>query len=104
MKVFMKYEADDMPVVYFYEVDTNNERYAIRAIEVFVNRQVKIIDDLYRNVIEVMPVPTVDDLNSNICGEGFYAMAISKYEFDSIWNSCVYDGELSMDNDSKASS
>lgn len=46
IKVFMEYESDDMPMVYFYEVDLNDERFALREIEVFVNRTVKLNNDL----------------------------------------------------------
>ncbi len=58
-------------------------------IEVFVNRIVELIDDPYYDVIEVCPIPTVDELNTNIWGEGFYATIISKEEFDKIWNTGI---------------
>lgn len=35
IKLFMEYEADDMPVVYFYEADLNGGRFCRRAIEIF---------------------------------------------------------------------
>ncbi len=95
LKVFMKYEADDMPVVYFYEVDTRRGRYALRAIEVFADRHVRSTDELYRGAIEITPVPTADDLNSGLCGEGFFARVISGQEFDFVWSSGIYGGELS---------
>ncbi|MCI9080340.1 MAG: hypothetical protein HFH68_15780 [Lachnospiraceae bacterium] len=94
IKVFMEYESDDMPMVYFYEVDLNDERFAIREIEVFVNRTVKLNDDLYYDVIEACPIPTVDELNARIWGEGFYATIISKEEFDKIWITEIYNGSL----------
>lgn len=34
IKVFADYESDDMPVVYLYEVDLEDERLALRAIEI----------------------------------------------------------------------
>lgn len=37
IQLFMEYESDDMPMVYFYEVDLNNDRLALREMEVFVN-------------------------------------------------------------------
>ena len=40
IQVFMEYESDDMPMVYFYEVNPNGERFALRAMEVFVNRNI----------------------------------------------------------------
>lgn len=94
LKVFMEYESDDMPVIYFYEIDLANERLALRAIEIFVNRQVKIIDDLYHDVIEIVPIPTAEELNSKVWGDGFCASVIDKEEFDNVWNCSLYNGEL----------
>lgn len=34
IKVFADYESDDMPVIYIYEVDLEDERLALRAIEI----------------------------------------------------------------------
>lgn len=94
IKVFMEYEADDLPMVYFYEVDLNDKRFALRGIEVFVNRKVKLIDDLYYDAIEACPIPTVDEFNAKIWGEGFNAAIISKEEFERIWITKTYDGSL----------
>ncbi len=30
IQLFMEYESDDMPVIYFYEVDLNDNRFALR--------------------------------------------------------------------------
>ena len=94
IKLFMEYEAEDMPVGYFYEVDLDNDRYCHRAIEIFANRQVDLIDDLYCDVIEAVPIPTADEFNSNVWGEGFHASVISKVEFVMIWESGIYSGDL----------
>ena len=94
IKLFMEYEHENVPVVFFYEIDLCNNRLTIREIEVYSDRQVKLIDDPYRDVIEVTPVPTVDELNAKIWGNGFFATAISKMEFDEIWNSGIYSGRL----------
>lgn len=96
IKVFMKYESMDMPVVYFYEVNVDDERLARRAIEVFENRRLSKMADLYRDVMEVLPIPTADELNAGIWGEGFYAFVISKEEFEMVWESGVYSGVLSI--------
>ena len=71
VKLFMQYESDDIPVVYFYEVDIEDERLAIREIEVFANGEVKLDDDPYADVIEVCSIPTVEELNARVWGEGF---------------------------------
>lgn len=94
IQVFMEYESDDMPMVYFYEVNLNGERFALRAMEVFVNRNIKMYGDLYCDVIEACPIPTIDELNAKAWGEGFYAAAVSKEEFNGIWNTGIYRGSL----------
>lgn len=94
IQLFMEYESDDMPVIYFYEVDLNDNRFALRQMEVFADRTVKIENDLYHDVIEVCPIPTVDEFNTKVWGEGFYAAIISKEEFDEIWNTRIYSGNL----------
>lgn len=94
IKVFMEYESDDIPVIYLYEVDLENGRLALRAIEIFLNRQVNSIENLYRDVIEIVPVPTVKGFNSKVWGDGFCASIIAKKEFEKIWNNSSYNGEL----------
>ena len=94
LKLFMEFESDDMPVVYFYEVNLDDDRFALREIEVFANRSVKLTNDLYQDAIEACPIPTVAEFNAKIWGEGFYAIAISKEEFDITWNSGIYNGNL----------
>lgn len=94
IQLFMEYESDDMPVVYFYEVDLKDNRYALRSIEVFADRTVRLLNDLYCDVIEVCPIPTADEFNAKVWGEGFYATIIFKEEFDEIWNTQIYNKSL----------
>lgn len=101
IQLFMQYESDDMPVVFFYEVDLKNNRFCLREIEVFVNGEVKLDDNLYDDVIEVCPIPTVDELNAKIWGEGFYAAIISREEFNEIWNTGIYSGSIIPERDIK---
>ena len=51
-------------------------------------------EDLYCDVIEACPIPTIDELNAKAWGEGFYAAAVSKEEFNRIWNTGIYKGSL----------
>lgn len=95
IQLFMEYESNDMPMVYFYEVDMKDNRFALRAIEVFADRTVKLYNDLYNDAIEMCPIPTVQDFNRKIWGNGFYANNISKDEFDEVWNKRIYSGMLS---------
>jgi hypothetical protein len=97
IKVFADYESDDMPVVYLYEVDLEDERLALRAIEIFADRKVKCIEDFYRDVIEILSIPSVAELNSGEWGGGFFALAIREEEFEEIWNSDSYMGRLSAE-------
>lgn len=94
IKLFMEYESDDLPLVYFYEVNLQDSRFILRQIEVFIDRTVKLDDDPYRDVIEMCPIPTVDELNAKVWGEGFYAKIISKEEFEVIWNTGIYNESL----------
>ena len=48
----------------------------------------------YCDVVEVCPIPTVDELNEKVWGEGFYATIISKGKFDEIWNTGIYNESL----------
>ncbi len=94
IKLFMEYESDDLPLVYFYEVNLQDNRFILREIEVFIDRTVKLDDDPYRDVIEMCPIPTVNELNAKVWGEGFYAKIISKEEFEEIWNTGIYNESL----------
>lgn len=95
IKLFMEYEADDMPVVYFYEADLNGGRFCRRAIEIFRDGCVERIDDLYRDAIEAVPIPTAEELNAGVWGEGFRAFAADEAEFEETWRGGVYNGSLS---------
>ena len=94
IKLFMEYESDDLPLVYFYEVNLQDSRFILREIEVFIDRTVKLDDDPYRDVIEMCPIPTVDELNAKVWGEGFYAKIIYKEEFQVMWNTAIDNDSL----------
>lgn len=94
IKLFMEYESEDMPVVYLYEVDLDDCRYCRRAIEIFASKRVHRIDNLYCDVIEAVPIPTKEEFNANIWGNGFRAFAVSQSEFEKVWESGMYSGNL----------
>lgn len=94
IKLFMEYESDDMPVVYFYEVDSDGGRFCRRAIEIFRDGRVERIDDLYRDAVEAVPIPTAEELNAGVWGRGFRAFAADEAEFEEIWRGGVYNGSL----------
>ena len=41
-------------------------------------------------VIEITPIPTVEELNAHVWGEEFHACIIEQAEFEAIWESCFY--------------
>lgn len=92
----MDYESKDMPVVYYYEVNLGDGRFCLRAIEIFADRRVHLMDDLYRDVIEAVPIPTEAEFNAHIWGEQFHALTVTKNEFEEIWACGVYHGDLSF--------
>ena len=95
IKVFMDYTSADMPVVYFYETDLDSGRFCRRAIEILIDRQVNLIEDLYQNVIEAVPIPTKVEFDAGLWGDEFHALIISQDEFEEIWKSGAYQGKLS---------
>ena len=89
IKWFWKYIDDETPVLLFYEVDLENERYATRMLEVFKDKTVNpVIEEGFDFVTEA-PMPTVDEIN---CEPEFFAEIISKTEFEEVYNSEKYGG------------
>ena len=64
IKCNWNYIDDETPVILFYEVDLENERYARRMIEVFSNGRISL---------------EVDEINQD---EDFLAQVITKEEFE----------------------
>ena len=98
IKLFWKDEPLGEPSIIFYEVDTENERLALRSIDIFADGHTHNITDLYDGVIEIVPIPTVEELNAHVWGEEFYTYSIEKAEFEIIWESHNYDGEIGMND------
>lgn len=73
-------------MVILYEVKIEEERWAMRSIDIFQDGTTKNIDNLYDGVIEMIPIPTVEEFNSHLWGKEFYACLIGKEEFEGIWN------------------
>jgi len=91
LKCFWKYIDDETPVLLFYEVDLENERYATRMVEVFCDRQVKqIIEEGFEFVTEA-EVPQVEEINSE---PEFFAQIISKDEFEKVYDANKYYGDI----------
>ena len=93
IKLFWENAPEGEPPVILYEVDTESERLALRSIDIFADGHTRNIDDLYDGVIEIVPIPTVEELNAHVWGEEFHACVMEKAEFEAIWESRTYDGE-----------
>lgn len=94
IKLFWEHELDNEPVIILYEVDLKNERLALRSIDIFSDRTCKNIDEFYKDVIEIVPIPTVEEFNSHIWGREFHACLIGKPEFEKLWRTHFYSGSL----------
>ena len=45
----------------------------------------KTIEDFYADVLEITPIPTVEELNAGVWGEEFRAYLIDKADFEKVW-------------------
>ena len=94
IKLFWEDAPEEEPPIILYEVGTENERLALRSIDIFSDRHTHNINNLYDGAIEITPIPTVEEFNAHIWGEEFHACLIEKAEFETIWERHTYDGEL----------
>lgn len=86
IRLFWEHDFEDEPTSILYEIDTENERLAERSIDIFRDGRINKITDLYSDVIEITPIPTVTEFNADTYGEEFCACQITKEEFEKIWN------------------
>ena len=94
IRFYWQYIDEETPVILFYEVDLDNERYARRALEVFADRRIMpIVDDGAEFVTEA-PVPPIEEIDQE---EEFFAERITPAEFEAVYNSTVYDGRVCFD-------
>ena len=91
LKFYWNYIDEETPVVIFYEIDLDNERYATRMTEVFHNRtSVPVIEPGFPFITEA-PVPTVEEINQE---DDFFAELISKEEFEEAYHGKHYFGTI----------
>lgn len=92
LKCFWKYTNNETPVLCFYEVDKDEERYTRRNIEVFINGEIEVLGENEEFVSEE-PCPTIEEINEM---EEFKAVNITRQEFEEIWNqkSQIYKDSL----------
>ena len=89
IKCYWKYIDDETPVVLFYEVDLENERYATRMTEVFANRKAIAVTDV--QFLREASSPMIDEINEK---EEFIAEIISKEEFEKVYQCQIYEGNI----------
>ena len=77
IKLFWEGAPEGEPSVILYEVDTENERLALRSIDIFADGRTRNIPALYDGAIEITPIPTVEELNAHVWGEKFHACIIN---------------------------
>lgn len=82
---------DNFPLL-FYEVDTENDRYATRMTEVYPDGKIINVTENSEFVTEA-PVPTVNLINAD---KDFYAEHITKEEFEEIYKSSFYTEDISF--------
>ena len=80
IKLFWEGAPEGEPAVILYEVDTENERLALRSIDIFADCRTRNIPDLYDGVIEITPIPTVEELNAHVWGGEFQDIAVEFYD------------------------
>lgn len=98
IKLYWLDASTDDPCIILYEVNTDNDRLAMRSIDIFADGTSTNIDDLYATAIEITPIPTVEEINRHEWGENFKAELIDKDEFEAIWDkqlSCIYSRKSS---------
>lgn len=92
IKFYFRTSDKEMPAVFFYEVDRDNERYAARMAEVYSDRTVKpIVEEGFEFITEA-PVGTVEEINEE--DVDFFAQRISKEEFEDVYHSKKYFGNI----------
>lgn len=91
IKLYWNYIDDETPIVIFYEIALENERYATRMIEVFSNKKAVPVEENGFEFITETSVPTVDDINKE---DEFFAEIISREEFEEAYHCSVYSGNV----------
>lgn len=81
-------EDDAMPCEWYFEVDPKNNRIQARSIEIYSSGSGSCMTkDEYENmVIEIVPVPTVEELNNGIWSDMHHAVIISEEDFNELWD------------------
>lgn len=87
IKLFWEDAPEGEPPVILYEVDTEKKRLGRRSIDIFTDGRIRNIPELYDGAVEITPIPTVEEMNGGIWGEGFHACLMGQAEFEAVWES-----------------
>ena len=85
IKLFWNHNLPEEPTVILYEENIENERLAERSIDIFRNGKTQNVSNFYANVVEDILIPTVKTFNEKMYGDEFTACAITKEEFEKVW-------------------
>lgn len=94
VKVFWYHDCPEDPRVIIYEIDLLNDRYMLRLIDIYADGRCVNNNDPYADVIEIVPMDTVEEINIGVWGEEIRAVRISQEEFEEIWNTHIYSGSI----------
>ncbi len=97
LKLYWKHTSEkeaEEPVVIIYEVDLQEERYATRLIDIFADYHTENTEDKAWRFVTEAPIPTVSEINSGEYGEEFHACLLTSAEFEKIWHTKTYHGDL----------
>ena len=94
IKWYVKEFKDNLAPVILYEVDPENDRYATRMVEIYEDGRVKRIEDPGCQFITEAPIPAVDEINKDY--PDFYAEIITKEEFETVYTSDYYIGNVAF--------
>lgn len=53
---------------------------AVNAIDIFADRKTRNITEFYKDIIEIVPIPTVQEINTDEYGKEFHACYMTKRE------------------------
>ena len=98
LKVYWLHEPDGYPQILFYEIDPNQDRRALRCINVYADGRVRSLADPYEGARTISPIPSLTQLNNHIWGDEIRAQSITPSEFEDVWNRTRYDLPTSGSN------
>ena len=91
IKWYWKHDNENEPVILFYEVDLENERYAVRMAEVYADRAVKpVIEEGFEFITEA-PIPEIKEINAD---PEYFAEIITKEGFERIYKQSIYTDDI----------